>query len=248
MRFTFLALLAALATPAVADPLPKEWQVRREAMNQLGDRTCAGDHIAYNKLRDGVKNGDAVAIHELNWIYTNCKTGETREWMALASVSYLVTAAEMGYPISQSNLGFCQIRGDCDGIPRDKETGIYFLHAAIVGGYGETAYHLGMQLTVGPHMDQDLKLATMMLNIAKLEDVPASMTDKLAAALYQATEGKPLTSPELELSPKEQRALFVEEGYSMLRKNIYSSYGGLDSPFTFFEQMDDETQKLIFGD
>ncbi|MCA0043631.1 SEL1-like repeat protein [Celeribacter litoreus] len=250
MRFLISSLLAALLiTPAMAEPLPEKWQSRREAMNQLGDKTCAGDEVAYETLRDGLKNGDPVAMHELRWVYDNCETGETDEWMALASVSYLVTAAEMGYPVSQSNLGFCQIRGDCDGIAMDQETGLYFVHAAIAGGYGEAAYHLGMRLTEDRYLEPNLELAKLLLNIAKLEGVESSKTDQLDAAWNKAMNGQSLSTKALDLPVEKQRILFIQVGYQALLEHYYESlYSDSMSMKEWLESQSPETLKALNAD
>ncbi|WP_460275441.1 SEL1-like repeat protein [Celeribacter sp. ULVN23_4] len=226
MRFLISSLLTALLiTPAVADPLPEKWQSRREAMNKLGDAACTGDTESLDKLMDALKDGDPVAMNEVRWLYQeeDCESEETKQWRTLAAASYTVTAAEMGYPIAASNLAGCMIWDQCDGIPHDVETGLYFAALAISGGYGLAAYNLGMQLTEGSILEPNLEIAKILLNIAILEGVDRSKTDRLDTAWNKAMNGETLATPALDLSPEKQRILFAQVGYQALIEHYYES-------------------------
>ncbi|WP_353889652.1 DUF4189 domain-containing protein [uncultured Roseibium sp.] len=208
----FRAVLAALAyllpilvLPALADPLPAMWQVERERYQALYKAACGGDRAAYNKLKKAAEvDRSPAAMNSLRIThyvkrcgYGNGDTDYTRK--------LLMDAAELGYPIAQSNQGLAHLKGT-DGFERDPKAGVRLMEQAARGGYGRAAGYLAREYTRGEFLEQDLDKAETLLQVARQEDVAEKdikTYEKDLAAQRQAQE------QEQELAAPEDRPVYA---------------------------------------
>ena len=181
--------LAAFVLAANADPLPSKWGTALKDFLPVWDKACTGDSPALQSMKDGIRQTNHPAIKNLLYVLLiskECKvyTGHTAETRALLEEAALVDQ----FPIAQSNLGGCYIRGDC-GFRQDLKKGEKLLRDAAYGGYGRAAAYLASEYATQKHFPlqvDNLILAKNYLDLAEREGVDSQLINTTRGELAEA--------------------------------------------------------------
>ena len=156
-------------SPAVADPLPSEWQAKRNAGNHLTDKVCKGSNAATREFWTKVSEGDPVLMNNVNWLRSNCGLSEViageDAW------EYMRKSADLGYPIAQKNLGLEMLTSGKYGVGKNPERGAELMEAAARGGYGVAAVELAEFYIDGDVLPRDIAKARELFEIAQRENM-----------------------------------------------------------------------------
>lgn len=166
--FVFSSILLS-AEVMLADPLPPEWQVKRDEGNLLTDHACKGSGYADKKFWRKVEEGDAVLMNNVNWLRTNC--GRSEIISGEEAWEYMRKSADLGYPIAQKNLGMVMLTTGKYGVGKQPERGAELLESAARGGFGVAALELSELLIDGDVLPRDIGKAKELFEIAQRENM-----------------------------------------------------------------------------
>jgi len=101
--FTTAISTLFIAPLTSADELPSSAQASRTYFNAQTDTACQGDQGAYLRLEQGaIREKNPAALNALAWLNLTAKCAN-KKYNAAQAIDLQRQAAELGYPIAQSN-------------------------------------------------------------------------------------------------------------------------------------------------
>lgn len=191
LRAWFVSTILSLGFPALvlADPIEEPWQSKREAAAALGNKACAGDRSAIEKVRRAIASGDPVLMNNVVSLRAKCDVFDSIS--EPDAIEFQRLAAEAGYPIALSNYGIRLVKGW--GVPVDADRGVQMLERSVDGGNGYAAAVLASEYATGEFLPRDLEKSRSFLRIAEQEGAATSRTkaarESLQSAEREASKG-----------------------------------------------------------